>query len=203
MTEPDSDKVRPEPATSGASSGAPTPAPAPKNDKEIRRPPVLYARTAPLIQQLEQKLGGAFISYWVSSKASMRHDDVAALDYLLRQARAETTNGRRIFLFIRSDGGQGTAALRMINILRHWADELTALIPTEAASAATMLALGADEIQIGPLGFLSAVDTSIRHALSPLNHTNDRVSISHDELVRVIRLWREQGPDSRESNPWA
>ena len=73
----------------------------------------------------------------------MRHDDVAALDYLLRQARAETTDGQRIFLFIRSDGGQGTAALRMINILRHWADALTALIPTEAASAATMLALGA------------------------------------------------------------
>ena len=184
-----------------SSSGADTPAQARARhgDKPIRRPPVLFARTAPLVERLEQLLGGAFISYWMSSKASMAHDDVAALDHVLRQARASGER-KRLFLFIRSDGGQGTAALRMTNILRHWADELTALVPSEAASAASMLALGADEIQIGPLGFLSAVDTSIRHALSPLNHLNDRVSVSHDELVRVVRLWREQGA---EGNPWA
>ena len=169
--------------------------------KAIRRPPVLYAQTAPLVERLEQVLGGPFISYWVSSKASMRHDDVAALDHILRHIRATAGDERqRMFLFIRSDGGQGTAALRMINILRHWTDELTALVPFEAASAATMLALGADEIHIGPLGFLSAVDTSIRHALSPLDHVNTGVSVSHDELVRVVRLWREQGG---EGNPWA
>lgn len=168
--------------------------------KSIRRPPVLFAQTAPLIERLEQALGGAFVSYWISSKASMRHEDVAAVDHILRRIRAEEDAPRRMFLFIRSDGGQGTAALRMTNILRHWADELTALVPFEAASAATMLALGADEIHIGPLGFLSAVDTSIRHALSPIDHINDRVSVSHDELVRVVRLWREQGGDG---NPWA
>ncbi|KIG16775.1 hypothetical protein DB30_04119 [Enhygromyxa salina] len=176
---------------------------------EIRRPPILFNRTAPLIARLEQALGGAFVSYWCSPHASMSQADVAALDHVLRRARDTHDGPRRVFLFIKSDGGQGTAALRMTNILRHWADEVTALVPLEAASAATMLALGADEIQIGPLGYLSAVDTSIRHALSPLDHTNDRVSVSHDELVRVVRLWREGTPgdaaqdhDVSEPNPW-
>jgi hypothetical protein len=167
---------------------------------EIRRPPVLFDRTQPIIARLEAALGGPFISYWVSSKASMSHDDVAALDHVLRGARAAGELGR-VFLFIKSDGGAGTAALRMANILRHWARRLTALVPLDAASAATMLALAADEIHIGPLGYLSAVDTSIRHPLSPLNHINDRVSVSHDELVRVVRLWREHEHAGTE-NPW-
>ena len=163
----------------------------------IRRPPVLVAQTAPLIERLEQALGGPFVSYWVSGTASMDHEDVAALDHVLRASASEPG---RAFLFIKSDGGQGTAALRMTNILHHWAKGLTALVPMGAASAATMLALGADEIQIGPLGFLSAVDTSIRHPLSPLDHLNDRVSISHDEVVHAVRLWRECG---EEGNPWS
>ncbi|WP_106087494.1 SDH family Clp fold serine proteinase [Enhygromyxa salina] len=183
------------------------------NSVEIRRPPILFNRTAPLIERLERALGGVFVSYWCSPHASMSQADVAALDHVLRRARDTHAGSRRIFLFIKSDGGQGTAALRMTNILRHWADEVTALVPLEAASAATMLALGADEIQIGPLGYLSAVDTSIRHALSPLDHTNDRVSVSHDELVRVVRLWHEHesradpdqsvpGADQPIPNPW-
>ncbi|HVI03709.1 MAG TPA: hypothetical protein VM869_33685 [Enhygromyxa sp.] len=165
---------------------------------EIRRPPVLFARTQPIVERLEAALGGPFISYWVSSKASMSHDDVAALDHVLRGTKGELG---RVFLFIKSDGGAGTAALRMANILRHRARRLTALVPLDAASAATMLALAADEIHIGPLGYLSAVDTSIRHPLSPLNHVNDRVSVSHDELVRVVRLWREHEAEST-GNPW-
>jgi hypothetical protein len=182
-----------DPATSDAGPSKP----------EIRRPPVLFARTQPIIEQLEALLGGPFVSYWVSSKASMAQDDVGALDQVLRGARAAGELGR-VFLFIKSDGGAGTAALRMANILRHWARQLTALVPLDAASAATMLALAADEIHIGPLGYLSAVDTSIRHALSPLNHVNDRVSVSHDELVRVVRLWREREGEHTDAggNPW-
>jgi hypothetical protein len=162
---------------------------------EIRRPPVLFERTAPLVERLEQVLGGPFVSYWNAPTASMQQDDVAALDHVLR-AIHEQAPSRRVFLLIKSDGGQGTAALRMTNILRHWADQLTALVPLEAASAATLLALGADEIQIGPLGYLSAVDTSIRHPLSPVDHLNERVSVSHDELVRVVRLGQAQDGDA-------
>src|SRR6185295_11160672 len=65
--------------------------------------------------------------------------------------------------------------------------------PLNCASAATMLALGADTIQMGPLSFLTAVDTSLEHDLSPVDHTNNLVAVSHDEVERVIRLWKETG----------
>ena len=55
-----------------------------------------------------------------------------------------------------------------------------------------MLALGADKILMGPLAHLSAVDTSLTHDLSPIDRDNDRVSVSQDELHRVVRLWQRQ-----------
>jgi hypothetical protein len=64
-----------------------------------------------------------------------------------------------------------------------------------------MIALGCNEILMGPMAYLTAVDTSLNHALSPIDRDNDRVSVSLDELTRVIRLWREQQSDSNE-NPY-
>jgi len=89
----------------------------------------------------------------------------------------------------------------MVNLLRQYVKHLTVLTPLECQSAATMLALGADRILMGPLAQLSAVDTSLTHDLSPIDRDNDRVSVSNDELLRVVRLWAEQAKDST-TNPY-
>ena len=88
----------------------------------------------------------------------------------------------------------------MVNLLRQYVKHLTVLAPLECQSAATMLALGADRILMGPLAHLSAVDTSLTHDLSPIDRDNDRVSVSNDELLRVIRLWTEQAKDSTDQS---
>ena len=97
----------------------------------------------------------------------------------------------RIALFVKSDGGSGMAALRLVHLLRRYAKRLTVIAPLNCASAATMLALGADTIQMGSLSYLTAVDTSLEHDLSPLDHTNQLVPVSNDEVDRVIRLWKD------------
>lgn len=89
----------------------------------------------------------------------------------------------------------------MVNLLRQYCQNLVALVPLECASAATMITLGANQILMGPTAYLTAVDTSLNHALSPLDRDNDRVSVSLDELNRVIRLWRSEQADSTE-NPY-
>jgi hypothetical protein len=104
-----------------------------------------------------------------------------------------------VYLFIKSDGGNGQASLRMVNLLRQYCDRLVALVPLECASAATMITLGADEILMGPMAYLTSVDTSLTHELSPVDRDNDRVSVSLDELTRVISLWRTEQADSREN----
>ncbi len=92
---------------------------------------------------------------------------------------------------MKSDGGSGMAALRLVHLLRKHARRLQVVAPLNCASAATMLALGADSIAMGPLSFLTAVDTSLEHDLSPLDHTNNLVAVSNDEVERVIRLWKD------------
>jgi hypothetical protein len=153
----------------------------------IKKPPILFSRTQRLISTIEKQLGCPLITYWTSPTGSVCDNDVLALYEVLNVLGSH----KRIALCIKSDGGSGEAALRLIHLLRQYADRVVALIPLECASAATMLALGADELRMGPLAHLSAVDTSLRHELSPVDVDNDQVSVSQDELLRVVRLWNQ------------
>jgi hypothetical protein len=51
------------------------------------------------------------------------------------------------------------------------------------------------------MAYLTSVDTSIVHDLSPLDRDNDRVSVSLDGLNRVIGLWRQEQADPKD-NPY-
>lgn len=168
-----------------------------KRRPKIQKPPILFDQSQQLISRIEDKLNCPLLAYWSSASGSVCQDDVVVMYDLCRNAARQ---GEPLALFIKSSGGSGRAALRAINLLRQHASRLTALVPLECASAATMMALGADEIQMGPLAFLTAVDTSIRHELSPCDIDNELVSVSQDELSRVISLWKEHG-GSKEGNP--
>src|SRR5688572_13286516 len=162
----------------------------PPRGVRIKKPPVLFDRTQQLFGIIEKKLGCPLITYWTSPSGSVCDNDVLALYEVLN------TIGKhpKIALCIKSDGGSGEAALRLTNLLRQYTKSVIALVPLECASAATMLALGAEELRMGPLAQLTAVDTSLRHELSPVDVDNELVSVSQDELLRVVRLWKESAP---------
>lgn len=155
---------------------------------KIKKPPVLFSRTQKIVKAIEAKTGGRFISYWTSAAGSVCQDDVNAFYEILQKIGKQ----KDLSLFIKSQGGSGRASLRIVNLLRKFGTRLYACLPLECASAATMLALGADEIRMGPLGYLTAIDTSITHELSPVDRDNELVSVSQDELDRVITLWRKE-----------
>jgi len=167
------------------------------NAAKIKQPPVLFDKTQALITQLNSILGGTLITYWNNPRGSVCQDDVVALYELVENLGKQ----ERIYLFLKSSGGSGQSSLLLVNLLRQYCDQAIALIPLECASAATMIALGANEIHMGPMAYLTAVDTSLTHSLSPIDRDNDRVSVSLDELTRVVRLWQEQRSDSNE-NPY-
>lgn len=164
---------------------------------KVKQPPVLFAKTQSVIDQVATILGGPLITYWNNPRGSVCANDVVVLNEVLGRLGSHET----IYLFIKSNGGSGQVSLRMVNLLRQHCKNLVALIPLECASAATMIALGANQILMGPTAYLTAVDTSLNHALSPVDRDNDRVSVSLDELNRVIRLWRAEQADSTE-NPY-
>lgn len=165
--------------------------------RQIKQPPVLFNKTQTLVAEIASLLGGPFIAYWNNPKGSVCHNDVVALHEILEKIGHQEA----IYLFIKSNGGNGQASLRLVNLLRQYCQRLVALVPLQCASAATMIALGANEILMGPLAYLTAVDTSLTHDLSPVDRHNNRVSVSLDELTRVIRLWQAEQSD-KEDNPY-
>jgi hypothetical protein len=164
---------------------------------KVKQPPILFDKTQAIIKELNKKLGGTLITYFNNPRGSVCHDDVLALFELLEKIGHQ----QKIYLFIKSSGGNGQASLRLVNLLRQYCEKVIAVIPLECASAATMITLGANEIYMGPMAYLTPVDTSLTHALSPIDRDNDRVSVSLDELTRVVRLWQSQKSDKSE-NPY-
>lgn len=164
---------------------------------EIKSPPKLYNETQIIIEQISKDIDGDFISYWISANSMINSDDIVAFYEILKNNK----NKDKLYLFLKSDGGSGEASLRITNLLRKFYKNITVLIPLDCASAATMLALGADKIKMGPLSYLTAIDTSIRHDLSPIDKDNDRVSVSQNEVSRVLNLW-EKSKSVNDKNPF-
>jgi len=164
---------------------------------KIRKPPLKFGDTQKIVSNLLSKLDGAFIAYWNNPRGAVCHNDVIAIYEVL-----EKIGGReKVYLFLKSAGGNGQASLRIVSLLRKYFANVQALVPLECASAATMIALGANTIHMGPMAYLTAIDTSLTHDLSPIDRDNDRVSVSLDELKRVVRLWQQE-KDSQLSNPY-
>ena len=152
------------------------------------RTPVPTRETQSVFARFEKEVGLPLLAYWTSSGGSICQNDVMAMAQLLDTRE----NASAVGLFLKSDGGNPEAALRLVHLLRSRFKKVVLYAPFECASAATMVALGANEIHMGPTSYLTAVDTSLKHQLSPIDSRNEIVSVSQDEVSRILRLWKDQ-----------
>jgi ClpP class serine protease len=169
------------------------------NQKKVKQPPLLFDQTQAIIARLEALTGQKILAYWTSDRGNVCHNDVIGLYEIFKKIGP----GDRIAIFIKSGGGFVEAALRIVNLIREYYHNVIAFVPLECASAATMVALGADEIRMGALAHLTAIDSSLTHDLSPLDERdNRRVSVSQDELARLITLWNKNAREHH-GNPYS
>jgi ATP-dependent protease ClpP protease subunit len=150
-------------------------------------PPTIYNETQSKLKELSKILQCPIFAYFKPPNGNIWSEDLYAIMECLKLIGHVDT----LAVYIRSDGGSGMVSLRIIHLLRSFVKNLILLAPSECASAATMLALGCDQIYMGPLSSLSPVDSSLTHPLSPVDPLNRKVSVSLDELSRVIKLWKE------------
>jgi hypothetical protein len=75
---------------------------------------------------------------------------------------------KRIDLFLYSPGGITIAGYSLVNLIREFCEEFNVIIPFKALSCATLIALGANEIVMSPMGQLSPIDPSVQHPLGPV-----------------------------------
>ncbi len=163
----------------------------------LRKPPVKFPQTQEILKQLCLRLVAPFVSYGHNPRGSVQHHEVVAVPNNMEKLG----KGDQIYLFLKSKGGSVEAAHRMVSLVREYFHSFHAMIPLECASAATMIALGANAIHRGPMSYLTAVDTSLTHDRSPIDRDNDRVNVSLDEPKRGIQPWQSQ-KDQTAFNPY-
>ena len=85
--------------------------------------------------------------------------DILPIFYSLLKATDKQT---KLDLLIYSAGGQIDTPWPFVNLLREYCEQLYVSIPFRAHSAATLIALGANEVHMGPLAQLSPIDPQVQ-----------------------------------------
>lgn len=118
------------------------------------------------LAQLHQKTGRAVIVYesaflesrpFDPNSVSVNLGDIAGFV----EACSNINDVRSLDLLLHSPGGQAEAAESILKYLRARFDHIRVIVPHAAMSAATMLALGADEIVMGDQSQLGPIDPQV------------------------------------------
>jgi ClpP class serine protease len=124
-----------------------------------------FSERKKLYQELEEYRRHPVISYVTSSRENaggiIAND---AIRQFVKQLEYFTTKPKEIDLLINSNGGDGLTSWRLITLLREYLGKdgkITCLVPFNAFSAATLLAVGCDEIFMHPWACLGPVDPQI------------------------------------------
>lgn len=122
-----------------------------------------FVERAEIYRQIETDRDRPLITYFTSTR--QQGEGVMAPDVIpefCRQILKVPKDETEIDLLVVSRGGDPIVSWRIICLLRERFDKVFALIPYEAYSAATLLALGADEIVMHPFSNLGPVDPQLR-----------------------------------------
>lgn len=144
-----------------------------------------------LYKKIETKRGNPLVVYVTSQRqgaiGSMAGD---VIDELIDQIRTIDKNAdTAVDLLIESTGGDPLASWRIISLLRSSFKKVNVLVPHSAFSAATLLALGADEIVMGPFGSLGPIDPQI----TTRKKDGTTQQFGYEDVASFLSFVREEG----------
>jgi hypothetical protein len=111
------------------------------------------------------------------------------IDQFIDQIGTIDVPGEEIDILIESLGGDALTSWRLISLLRTRFKKVSVLIPHSAFSAATLLAMGADEILMGDFGSLGPIDPQITVA----RKDGKMQKFGYEEVVSFLDFVREEG----------
>jgi hypothetical protein len=152
------------------------------------------ARRRKLYEELEQLRGRPLIVYVTSSRphaTGMMAGD--AIPEILDQLNAAPANPAALDILVVSQGGDAAVAWQTMSLLRERCGQVAVLVPQAAFSAATLLALGANEIVMHPNGNLGPVDPQIsaKRKVPGVDKPID-VQFGYEDLIGFLEFVREE-----------
>lgn len=145
----------------------------------------------PLIKKIEAARHSRVVTYVTSDRQGPVNARVAmdVIPVMSRQLR-EIGATENIDLFLYSTGGDTLVPWRLVSMAREYCRKFSVLVPYKAHSAATMIALGADEIVMSNLSELSPIDPSTANVFNPDEPGNpqNKIPISVEDVMAYFDL---------------
>jgi len=143
------------------------------------------------IKQIEESRKSRVITYLTSDRQGPVNARVA-MDIVPIIAKQLQLIGKteNIDLFLYSSGGDTMVPWRLVSMIRECCDKFSVLVPYKAHSAATMIALGADEIVMSNLSEISPIDPSTANVFNPSDPQNpqSKIPISVEDVMAYFDL---------------
>lgn len=142
-----------------------------------------------LVRTIEQARRSRVISYICGdrqgSSSQIGEDAIRPMyDHIRRIGHAD-----KIDLFLYSRGGAVEVPWRIVTMLREHCNKLAVLIPYRAHSAATLIALGCDEIVMGRKAELGPIDPALNIAQDPGTAVKEAIRV--EDVMSYIRFIKE------------
>lgn len=142
-----------------------------------------------LYKQLERIRNKPLITYVTSIRPNMTTNMASdAITPIIEQIDSIHKDKTEVDFLIISNGGDPITSLRIISLLRERFKKVSVLVPYVAYSAATVLALGADEIVMHPYSNLGPVDPQLTVAHNNERGIQERLQFSSEDLRNYIEF---------------
>lgn len=143
------------------------------------------------IQQIEKLRKSRVVTYVTGDRPGPVNARVAMdiIPVISKQLQA-IGKTQSIDLFLYSAGGDTMVPWRLVSMIREYCGKFSVLVPYKAHSAATMIALGADEIVMSDLSELSPIDPSTANVFNPQDPQNpqNKIPISVEDVMAYFDL---------------
>lgn len=119
------------------------------------------------VTSIEKIRNSTLISYMAGQNALVGPEDAGMLVDTIEMVLPEERKIEKLDLFLHSPGGFLDSAYKIIRICKEYCKEFNVIIPLAAKSAATVIALGANEIVMTVFAELGPIDPIIQHPYKP------------------------------------
>ena len=147
----------------------------------------MYNERIKLYEEVERIRKRPLITYVTSIRSNMSGIMAGdSISQIIQQIELISSESNEVDFLIISNGGDPITSLRIISLLRERFKKVSVLLPYVAYSAATVLALGADEIVMHPYSNLGPVDPQLTVSHSNEKGVQERLQFSSEDLTNYV-----------------
>lgn len=126
-----------------------------------------FATRKRVYRQIENERSSKVITFVTSDRPGLESQIAADTVNLFVELLDKIGPTAKISLILHTNGGQTSAAWRLVNLIRTFCDDFEVIIPLKAMSAGTLISLGADRLVMTKQAALGPIDPSLSHPLNP------------------------------------